>query len=77
MAYDECDQCCQIRGSKGEDLTPGPKPVSVTQNFVSTLFKVEVTESASDTDLRRGQESTCLTSVSGVLYTSQPAAENR
>ena len=46
--------------SKG-DLTTGPKTVSVTQNFVWILFKVKVTEKASDIDLRRGQERTHLT----------------
>ena len=46
--------------SKG-DLTTGPKTVSVTQNFVWTLFKVKVTEKASDIDIRRGQERTHLT----------------
>ena len=54
MAYDERDRCCQIHGSEGEDLTPGPKTVSVIQSFVYILFKVKVTEKASDTDIRRG-----------------------
>ena len=51
----------RFMASKG-DLTLGPKTVSITQNFVSTLFKVKVTEKASDVDIRRVQESTRLTS---------------
>ena len=61
--------------SEGEDLTPGPK--TVTQSFVLILFKVKVTEKTSDIDIRRGQESTHLTSLSEALHTSQLAAENR
>jgi hypothetical protein len=40
--------------SEEEDITLGPKTVSVTQSFVYILFKVKVTEKASDTDIRRG-----------------------
>ena len=63
--------------SDGEGLTLGPKTISVTQSFVQILFKVKVTEKASDIDNRRGQESTHLTSLSEALYTSQLTAENR
>ena len=40
--------------SEEEDITLGPKTVSVIQSFVYILFKVKVTEKASDTDIRRG-----------------------
>ena len=63
--------------SEGEDLTPGPKTVSVPRSFVQILFKVKVTEKASDKDIRRGQESTRLTNLSGALYTAHLASENR
>ena len=63
--------------SDGEGLTLGPKTISVTQSFVQILFKVKVTEKASDKDIRRGQESTRLTNLSGALYTAHLASENR
>ena len=63
--------------SEGEDLTLGPKTVSVTQNFVWILFKVKVTGKVSDTDIRRGQESARLPSLSGASYTAQLASGNR
>ena len=56
--------------SEGENLTWRPKTVSITQNFVYILFKVKVTEKASDIDIRREQESTHFTSLNGVLCTS-------
>ena len=40
--------------SEEEDLTLGPKTISVTQSFVYILYKVKVTEKSSHTDLRRG-----------------------
>ena len=57
--------------SEEEDLTPGPKTVSVTRSFVQILFKVKVTEKASDIDIRRGQKSTHLINLSRALYTSE------
>ena len=57
--------------SEEEDITLGPKTVSVTQSFVYILFKVKVTEKASD----RHQKG--LTNLSGAIYTSQLASENR
>ena len=51
--------------SEGENLTWRPKTVSITQNFVYILFKVKVTEKASDIDIRREQESTHFTSLNG------------
>ena len=63
--------------SKEEDLTAGPKTVSVTQSFVQILFKANVTEKVSDIDIRSGQEITPITNLSRALYTFQLAAENR
>ena len=40
--------------SEEEGITLGPKTISVTPSFVYILFKVKVTEKASDTDIRRG-----------------------
>ena len=48
--------------SKKEYLTSGPKTISVTQSFVQILFKVKITEKASDID-REGQESMNLSSL--------------
>ena len=40
--------------SEEEGITLGPNTISVTPSFVYILFKVKVTEKASDTDIRRG-----------------------
>ena len=77
IAKQEVNSTARFIISEEEDLTPGPKTVSVTRSSVQILFKVKVTEKASDIDIRRGQESTHLTSLSGALYTFQQAAENR
>ena len=61
--------------SKGELLTLDQKESQSLRALCR--FKVKVTEKASDIDIRRGQESTRLTSLSGTLYTSQLATENR
>ena len=55
--------------SEEEGITLGPKTISVTPSFVYILFKVKVTEKASDTDIRRGVVSAPLISFSkGVIY---------
>ena len=52
--------------------------VQVTTKFTTNKKKkVQVTGKASDIDIRRGQESTRLTSLSEALYSSQLATENR
>ena len=59
--------------SEGEDLTPGPKTVSVTQSFVLILLKSESDRKS----FRRGRESIRLASLSGALRAPQLAAEGR
>ena len=77
IAKQEVNSTARFIISEEEDLTPGPKTVSVTRSFVQILFKVKVTEKASDKDIRRRQESTRLTNLSGALYTAHLASENR
>ena len=60
-----------------EDITLGPKTVSVTQSFVYILLKVKVTENASDTDIEGGRSVPTSLNLSGAIYTSQLASENR
>ena len=71
------EQCRQIHGLRRRRFNSGPKTVSVTWSIVYILFKVKVTEKASDIDVRREQERTHLTTLSKALYTSQLAAETR
>lgn len=77
IAKQEVNSTARFIISEEEDLTPGPKTVSVTRSSVQILFKVKVTEKASDKDIRRRQESTRLTNLSGALYTAHLASENR
>ena len=62
--------------SEWEDLTPEPKTVSV-RDLCRFLFKVKVTEKASDIDIRREQESIHIANLSRAVYTLLLAAENR
>ena len=72
------ERCHQIHGLQRRRFNSRTKDSQSLRALCTFLLKVEVTEKASDRDMRRGQESTCLTSLlSGAMYTSPGGSDGK